>query len=119
MDQVLIRFVIASISALHDDFSRAPADLVTVSAALSSPLELAILRHRQLDVRFQIIEYSELVEMYLHRAQPLLLYCEDKDINDLFFQAVEAVFGLQEKHHELEGFDFELGERLGRLWLRC
>jgi hypothetical protein len=52
MDLVLIRFVIASMSALHDDLSRAHGDLVAVSAALSLPLELAILRHRHLDVRF-------------------------------------------------------------------
>jgi hypothetical protein len=119
MDPVLLRFVIASMSALHDDLSRAHADLVAVSAARSLPLELAILRHRHLDVCFPIIEYSELVEMYLHRAQQQLLYCEDKDMNALFFQTVEVAFGLQDKHHELEGFDFELGERLGRLWLRC
>jgi hypothetical protein len=66
------------------------------------------------NVRFQIIEYSEQVEMYLHRAQELLLFCEDKDRKALFFQTVEVAFGLQDKHHELQSFDFELGERLGR-----
>jgi hypothetical protein len=117
MERVTLRFVIASISALLEDLNRANRDLTAVRDATGLPLDLGVIRHKHLDIRFQLIEYSELADLYLSRVEHLLLHWQEDDIDDLFLQSVEIAFILQEEKNFVDNFDDGLGELLGRLWL--
>jgi hypothetical protein len=50
--------VLSSISALLEDLNRAYRELTAVRDATEFPLDLGVIRHKHLDIRFQLIEYS-------------------------------------------------------------
>jgi hypothetical protein len=50
--------VLSSISALLEDLNRAYRELTAVRDATEFPLDLCVIRHKHLDIRFQLIEYS-------------------------------------------------------------